>query len=892
MEENGPATVLFEGVVFTVIPSNEFNEDGTDEVLDEVQDALEKDGGEFLPLREVDQRIESLESLTFIISTHVDFQEYNQAVELGIHVVKPSWVVESAGKQRQASPRQHTPDPSQFFQDVVLSCANLPPGDTEAIAAGVIALGGQHSGPLTKLVTHIATTDPDHEKCRLAGSKGLRCKIVLPHWFDDCLRLGKKISENPYMFPDPELLGRNSNHAVQINNSPQLKGAITAIPSGTPSFRLPPSPSKSRKNLNALMSKNIFICDDLQIEDRLHKTLEGLINHSGGLVTDNVDDSDIYVGHFRDGSEYVAASQAGKVVANLSWLYHVINRNRYTDPLSKLLHYPVPRDGLPGFQNMKICISNYSGAARIYLENLIKHCGAEYTKVMKMDNTHLITAHKQSEKCDAAQEWNINMVNHLWLEESYAKCAVQTLTNPKYTHFPARTNLGEIAGQTRLDVNRLEKMFFPRPRLSPQKLQFQQRPSQSKTASSSNTRVLDGSPTPAARQLSEEPPKLVIKHPDVEIEAEPVTAKKPRGRPPKAPATPRGGDDEKENQSPAITSMGRSSKAKALESLHKQAGDIALFQKELKRKGGVTHGGRRSSHEADLSSPAPVGRTSRKRSSEEFEATNGDLSDDEAQSQILKSTKKTKQSNSPAVLPPIQYRVMVTGYDRWHGNMNKESADKQKLRQLGVLLTTDPKDVNVLVAPKILRTKKFVAALACAPTVVDTSYLDTALADNELIEYPSLLDDSEYEERNNFSLAESLERAKINQGKLFRGWTVFVTKDVNGGFDTYKDIVSLNGGSAMMYAGRTGVILPRRRLENDPDAGAESQHQGGRDEFDFVYLVSGTSDKEMKHWKTFRELAKKQDLQPRIVSTDWLLTAAMRQEITWNAEWEWEETSS
>ena len=84
---------------------------------------------------------------------------------------------------------------------------------------------------------------------------------------------------------------------------------------------------------------------------------------------------------------------------------------------------------------MRISISNYTGDSRVYLENLIRYSGAEFTKTMKQDNTHLITAHMQSEKCDAAQEWNINIVNHIWLEESYAKCVAQSLTNPRYTHF-------------------------------------------------------------------------------------------------------------------------------------------------------------------------------------------------------------------------------------------------------------------------------------------------------------------------------------------------------------------------------------------------------------------------------------------------------------------------
>jgi hypothetical protein len=39
-----------------------------------------------------------------------------------------------------------------------------------------------------------------------------------------------------------------------------------------------------------------------------------------------------------------------------------------------------------------ITVSNYGGDARLFLENLIEACGAKFTKSMKADNTHLITA--------------------------------------------------------------------------------------------------------------------------------------------------------------------------------------------------------------------------------------------------------------------------------------------------------------------------------------------------------------------------------------------------------------------------------------------------------------------------------------------------------------------
>lgn len=742
-----------------------------------------------------------------------------------------------------------------------------------------MALGGQYSSPLSKLVTHIVTEDMEDPKCRIAMDKNLPCKMVLPHWFDDCLKLGRKINERPYLHPDPEYLRKDNTTKVRDSNSGLLEGATVATPpSGTPLSTPPCSPSASRKNLNALMSRNVKLGQDLQLSQHLHETLEALIDHSGATTTNDVDEAQIYIGHYRDGEDYIKASRAGTEVANLSWLYHVINRNKYVSPLAKLLHYPVPRDGLPGFADMRISISNYTGDARIYLENLIRYTGAEFTKTMKQDNTHLITAHTNSEKCEAAQEWGINIVNHIWLEESFAKCAVQPLTNPRYTYFPARTNLGEVAGQTRFDMKKVEQMFFAKPRESPQKAV---RSPEATAKNKSVGAVLAGSTT----NRPDMPPPAQIAN-DTGYE-EPTTTKKGRGKPRGSLSTPRFREDEKENESP-MPSTGRASKEKANGKIHNMAPDIALFQKEMKRKGGVIHGRERRASQPDLvSSPIPAPKQRKKRTSDEltYEVTKvgSDLSDGEMQEQDAngKASKKAKLI-APAELPPVRYRMMVTGDERWNSSKRQEDVDRRSLRQLGVLVVTDPKDVQILVAPQIKRTRKFVSALACAPTVVNTSYLDHALKENELQEEPDLLEDTDNEERFGFTLSDALERAKINDRKLFRGWTIYVTRDVPGGFDTYKEIVELNGGSAVVYAGRKGLELVKR--VQDDDAGPEVEHQGGEDEFGCVYLVSGDSAQEKHMSKLFRELAANQGVEARVVKHDWLLNTAMSQEVVWDEE--------
>lgn len=413
---------------------------------------------------------EPLRGLTHIVSTTSDFPLYEAALDKYIHVVKPSWVKHSLDKGKQSNPKQFSPDRNLIMSDVVISCADIPDGDREAIAGGCLALGGLYGENLSKLTTHLVALTVDNPRCQVAVKKNLRCKIVLPHWFDDCLRLGKRISETPYLLPNPEILRKQDRPPAQ-RISPDVVGASTPhpidqLPSPTPS-------TDGSREVDVFNGKNVKFSDDLEIGPDTLKTLSNLIVSGGGAIVSAIAKAHIYVCRYRDGEDYIHASQRNIDVGNLAWLYHVITNNHWTSPMRRLLHYPVPRQGVPGFEKLTISVSNYSGEARAYLESLVKACGAEFTKTMHQNNTHLITAHLKSEKCEAAKDWNINVINHLWIEESYARYQLQSLTIKRYTHFPERINLGEVVGQTQLDPTVIEKNFFPKPKQSRAKAKAQ-----------------------------------------------------------------------------------------------------------------------------------------------------------------------------------------------------------------------------------------------------------------------------------------------------------------------------------------------------------------------------------------------------------------------------------
>jgi hypothetical protein len=580
----------------------------------------------------------SLEGITHVISTTYDFQEYETCVDNMIPVVRPTWVQHSLAKDRLQNPRQYSPDPSHFMSDVVACVAGLPPGDEDAIAGGILAMGGLWSSKLTNQITHIIALAMDSDTVQAALRKKVPVKVVLPHWVDDCLKLGRKIDEQPYTLPDADLLQGPPEKPPIGKRRTNVEGAIHPDP-----WQLSQEPVTPRKLQNVFKNKTILLSTDLGISTYLRDILHNLISEGGGSVATNISKADMYIGKYREGDNYKLASRNGKDVGNLTWLYYLIQTDKWTSPFGRMLHYPIAKDGLPGFKGLLISLSNYSGDARQYLENLITATGAVCTKTLKQDNTHLITAHDQSEKCAAAREWGVQVVNHLWLEESYARWKKQNLTDTRYTHFPQRTNLGDIVGHTRLDRTILQQNFFPDSDLDvsdiPTKTPMRQ----------VNQNIIKSEQLPSNKRVkSEVADKTNVSSPGPEY---------------KTPAHARSLAPGKENMTPSTTHS-RKSKDVAASRLQEAAEDMLLYKKESMRKGGVVYGGRRKS---DLDR-VEIGR---KRSMEEMEDV---ASSDDSEAKKLKRN------------PDASMRLIISKYERWVGKPKVEERDKVTFsRQIDVM---------------------------------------------------------------------------------------------------------------------------------------------------------------------------------------------------------------
>jgi hypothetical protein len=122
----------------------------------------------------------------------------------------------------------------------------------------------------------------------------------------------------------------------------------------------------------------------------------------------------------------------------------------------------------------------------------------------------------------------------------------------------------------------------------------------------------------------------------------------------RTPGPPRFIPADKENDTPSTTGS-RKSKDIAVATLHNIASDIALYEKEKKRVGGVVYGGRRKNDEDRVVH-------NRKRSIDQDSDT--DSSDGNEQKRARKG------------LPPPAMHLLISGYKKWVDHPKIEDNDK------------------------------------------------------------------------------------------------------------------------------------------------------------------------------------------------------------------------
>ena len=194
-----PPHLLFVSITYYIAPSFPPNR------IEELDAVLQEYGGNRAEGGLKDEK------LTTVIANSPRWEGWEEIGEdSNIDVVTDKWVERSVVLGKLQLAQHFSTNPALLFSGVVAcSTSDLPPTDLEVLSAGIIALGGQWRTGLTKDVTHLFAMTPNSSKYATAMhyQGTTRIKVLLPHWFDDTIRLGTgKLSTEPYEWPEVKML--------------------------------------------------------------------------------------------------------------------------------------------------------------------------------------------------------------------------------------------------------------------------------------------------------------------------------------------------------------------------------------------------------------------------------------------------------------------------------------------------------------------------------------------------------------------------------------------------------------------------------------------------------------------------------------------------------------
>ncbi|KZT24310.1 hypothetical protein NEOLEDRAFT_1242555 [Neolentinus lepideus HHB14362 ss-1] len=400
-----------------------------------------------------------LDQATHVITNSHNFEGW-QTVAGDVAVVSDYWVDRSVILAKKQPPQWYSPDPAMIFSGVVACSADLGEGDAEVLAAGITALGGQWRVGLTRDVTHLFALTPESVRYETAmhHRAATHMKILLPHWFDDAVKLGYgTLPTVEYEWPEPAMFKREGERGIRKSKVPGEKkalyeSALVEMEVGT----------RKANSKNVWHGRKILLSVTLELRDGRREAIEAGITRAGGVVmefeshdrngdeheeAEKIEDADVLITKYRTGAAYYKAMKWGKTVGTLPWLFHVESIGMLTAPSDQLLHFPIPKGPVAEFDSHIMTITNYTGEARDYIRKLITTMGATFTASMSSSNTVVIAAYVGGNKTEKARNWNIPVVNHTWLEDCFVQWRNVTVGLEKYISFPPGVDFSTVLGE-------------------------------------------------------------------------------------------------------------------------------------------------------------------------------------------------------------------------------------------------------------------------------------------------------------------------------------------------------------------------------------------------------------------------------------------------------------
>ncbi|KAJ1826072.1 regulator of Ty1 Transposition [Coemansia sp. RSA 2599] len=787
---------------------------------------------------------------THVISPDTHFGEYAACMRAGVRVVTAQWVERSAAFGCRYVERYFSASAHKIFSGMVVLATHMPVEDKEQLLASVMALGGQWRERMRADVTHVVMmrpAGPIHDFMQAHSRLGIRA--ILPHWFKESINLLRCVPQEPYLFPDPPVLqGRMHRHG-----SPALLPAASESPGGAYDLPKPRVPFLSGYSV-AIGSQIREALSDGGVAQLAQRLAEAGARVC--LAIDDWDAVDILLCQHRFGYEYSKASRLGKMVCTMVWLYHAMLSGKLTSPTLRLLHYPVPLSAVPGMDRVVASVSGYTGAARQYICTLLLAMGARYTPHLSHENTHLVTMQVSGRKYELAIRANIQVVNHLWVEQCYQRWRMLAVAHPNFTYFPMLPLLGTLVGETEISVGRLSSWVDV--------------PRSNTIAEWSDMDVLsdgdlaedrNGADNNGNGRAGGDADTDIGTDTDADTDVKSVSesceenAESPSGNMATDAAEPtKDGDRQQDehSQSAATRHTTRAAAMAASKSLSNMMHAANIFEVEMRRE---RHYKRRNASSTTNRTAPAAGES----------AAAGGLAAEEEQKQQQHQKRRRVEGH---------VRIMVT-----HTRLSPR--EEQQVAALGgEIVATATEATHLVCEYSFKRTLKMLLAITSGRIfIVNRDWLTDSLEQGQwiTIDYVTSssadksyqIQDREAEEKLGFSMEQSKRLA--HSRRLFEGVTVLFTPNISPNFETMRALVEAAGGRAV-------TELPDKRLATLLRANDHAMRNASVKKLDDVsvplLIISSELDSQM--WSSFHSAHLGY---PVVFKTDMILNSLLQQRI-------------
>lgn len=405
---------------------------------------------------------------------HMEYDDVAVSEENSPVAVTPAWVERSIALRHLQPTKLYSPNPRDIFSGIVICCAHLTPHDADVMATSVTSMGGGIKQTLCEEVTHVVAIDRDNSKMRALEQHKTDLPIiaVAPHWINDSFSVQRLLPLDKYIFPMDKPQG-----LPPCLCAPQTDAQATVV-----SLSLPPQTSNTEHSV--LKGKTVLFARDihggtLEARPELHSIRDRVVQVGGRCastipatasadeVAAAIERVDVIVARHRESDECTHALGQQKTVGTLPWLAKVLSTGHITSPRDRLLHFPYPYEHVQGFPKLSITITNYKGQARAYLKELIVKMGGVFTPELSTMNDVCVALDLHGDKVKRAREWNIPIVNHIWLENCFATWTNQHLAQRSFITFPGAAQLSAVLGQVGVTDESVSPYIHARPKIPP-----------------------------------------------------------------------------------------------------------------------------------------------------------------------------------------------------------------------------------------------------------------------------------------------------------------------------------------------------------------------------------------------------------------------------------------